>query len=261
MNKLWASLLVAVLIIGASAAGIYFDIIPALWQSDEVTRIKKAGVLVVGVDAAYPPLESTLPDGTIVGYDADIAKLIADKLGVTLQLKNTSFDTIFDALEKGSVDLVISSVSITPEREKRMRFSSPYFSSGQVLIALSSANAITGTSDVKGKRIGVQADTTSKEQALLLTDAAMVMDYKDYDGAAVDLKSGKIQAIIIDYPAGVELVKKSGGIRIVGTPFTTESYGIAIPLSHGHLQEFINQLIADGKETGELQQIQDKWFK
>lgn len=261
MNKLWASFMIAVLIVGVAVAGIYVGIIPSGWKPDEITRIKKAGVLVVGVDATYPPLESMLPDGTIVGYDADIAKLIAAKLGVTLQLKNTPFDTIFDALENGSVDIVISSVSITPEREKRMLFSAPYFASGQVLIVAQNTTGITNTSDLNGKRIGVQADTTSKEQALLLTKANMVVDYKDYDAAAVDLKNGKIQAIIIDYPAGADLVKKTGGIRIVGTPFTTESYGIALPLSATHLQALINELIADGKETGELQQIQDTWFK
>ncbi len=261
MSSLWKSFVLAVILVAVVVTGIYSGILPSGWRSDEIARIKKAGVLVVGLDATYPPLESVLPDGTIVGYDPDIARLIADKLGVTLQLKNTPFDTIFDALEQGEVDIVISSVSITPERKKRMLFSDPYFASGQVLIVPEGVAGVTSISDINGKRLGVQADTTSKEQALVLTDAKSVVDYKDYDEAVIDLKNGKIQGIIIDYPAGVELAKKAGGIRIVGTPFTTESYGIALPSTASRLQPVINQLIADWKETGELQLIQDKWFK
>src|SRR5438045_144821 len=95
-------------------------------------RVRKSGELRVGTDATYPPFESA-EGGDFSGFDIDLANAIARELGVKARFINASFDGIFPALQNGTFDVVMSSVTVTPERSASMLFSDPYYDSGQLI--------------------------------------------------------------------------------------------------------------------------------
>ena len=227
----------------------------------EVAKIRQAGALVIATDATYPPLEYVDDNSKIVGFDIDLANEIAKGLGVSAQIKNVSFDKIFDALKAGDVDVIISSVTITSERQKEMLFSTPYLNAGQILV-VASDSSIAEVADLKGKAVGVQAETTSQKEALKYTEKSMVKSYADYTPAKRDLIAGKIQAIIIDYPAGVAMAQDFGEqLKVVGKPFTSEFYGVAVANGRTGLLSAVDGVIASLKRTGRLSQLENLWFK
>jgi len=254
--------LIIIAIILIAAAGWWYFIKPQGVTSTEVAQIKTAGKLVVATDATYPPLEYQNEKGEMVGFDIDLAREIANDLNVSLELRNVSFDKIFDVLKNGEVDLVISSVTITSEREKEMDFSNPYLNAGQVIVVKEGNSDIGGVTDLEAKKVGVQKDTTSETEALKYSEPGNVKKYLDYTPAKADLLAGRIDAIVIDYPAGVAMAQASGGlISVVGKPFTSEFYGVTLAKGQTALTNAVNNTIARLKRTGRLGELENVWFK
>jgi polar amino acid transport system substrate-binding protein len=197
--------------------------------------------------------------GQIVGFDADLASQIAKDLKVELELINIPFDNIFDALEKGEVDLVISSVTITTERQKTMLFSAPYLNAGQVVVTKIGASDISSVTDLKGRKVGVQGGTTSETEAVKY--GAIISKYADYDLAKSDLVAGKIDALIIDYPAGISMAQSSNErLQVTGNPFTSEFYGVVAQLTKNGLMSSVDHTISRLKSSGDLGRLQHLWF-
>lgn len=260
LNKKIISI-IGILLIVAVVAFLYFRNISGNGVSGPtITRIKESGKLVVATDATYPPMEYVNENKEIVGYDIDVAKEIADSLDVELEIKNVAWDNIFDTLRAGEVDLIISSVTIKPERAKTMRFSNPYFNAGQIIIVSQGNTDIASEESLDGKKIGVQEKTTSEEEALKLTSSDKVISYADYTITPEDLLGEKLDAIIIDYPAGKSLVKDNPGLKIVGEPFTDEFYGVASHLDNIDLSNFVNSVISKLKRSNYLSELEDTWL-
>lgn len=227
--------------------------------SKELMAIKEKGALVVGTDATYPPLEYE-KGGKIIGFDIDLATEIATDLKVPLEIKNISFDKIFTALANNEVDLIISSVTITDERQKNMNFSTPYLNAGQVIVVDNDNKTILSVDDLKNQPVGTQIDTTSMTEAVKYTDK--IKEYPDYNKAQDDLLAGKIKAIIIDYPAGISMTQTSNGkLKVVDNPFTTEFYGVAVNKSKKDLLLQVNDTITRIKKSGRISELEDFWFK
>lgn len=260
-------ILAVIALIGAIVGG-YFLVskgkisIPSTSSSPEIAEVKNKGKIVVGTDATYPPLEYKNEKGEIVGFDLDLAKEIAGGMKVDLEVKNISFDKIFSALEKGEIDLIISSVTITSERQKTMDFSTPYLNAGQVVVVNKDNQEIMDIHDIKESLVGVQSSTTSEEEALKYTDKGNVKKYPDYVLAKTDLLAGKIDAIIIDYPAGISLSQDSGGeLKVIGKPFTSEFYGVVVAKGKSGLVGVVDDIIAKLKKSGRLSEIENTWFR
>ena len=224
-----------------------------------VEKIIQRGTLIVGTDATYPPLESIGENGEIVGFDVDLAKEIGKQMGVEVKLVDISFDNIFTRLEKGDIDMIMSSVTITPARAEKYAFSNPYFNAGQAIVVNKTNTTIKGVVELKGKKIGIQPGTTSQEEALRYTNKELVLEYPDYLKAASDLLLNKIDAMIMDYPAGVGLVQETPQLQVVGGPFTQEFYGVVIRKDESDLAIFVNQSLSKLKSSGKLVQIQKNW--
>ena len=224
-------------------------------------KIKEQGEIIVGTDATYPPMESIDEEGNFFGMDIDIAKEIASDLGVKAKFKNIIWEEVFAAVKQGEVDMIISSITITPERAKTMSFSDPYFNAGQVIvIRTDKKEIIKGVEDLVGHALGVQTETTSEKEAKKYTAPALVKSYENYDLAKEDLLGGEIDAIIIDYPAAVGMVVREKDLQIVGTPFTQEFYGIATQKNQKALLSQINRTIRRLKREEELKVLEEKWL-
>lgn len=231
-----------------------------------ISEIKKRGYLIVGTSADFPPFEFVNKKGQIVGLDIDIAKKIADALGVKLVIKDMAFDALIPALLSKDVDIVIAGMTITKEREKMVAFSIPYFEADQAAVVLKSNNNIKNVSDLVGKIIGVQQGTTGDLWVTNnLVKKGLVKDdnVKRYDRvtiALLELKKGTVQVVIIDKPVAETYVKLDPSLKIAFVIKTGEKYGIAIRKSDKELLNLINKVLESMKQSGELEKLIKKWF-
>lgn len=227
---------------------------------NSLARVKRAGVIVFGSDTTYAPFEWIDPQtGNAVGFDVDLANLLASKIGVKAQIVTADFSGIIPALQTGKFDAIISSLTITDERKKEVDFSDPYYNSGQILAVQSSNNSITKPEDLVGKTVGVQTGTTGEEAAKQIK-GAIVKSYPDIQLALSDLEIGRIDAVINDLPVSLYYAKTHPKIKLVGSLFTTEQYGIAFRKDEPELRDAINNALKEIKADGEYSALYKKWF-
>lgn len=185
---------------------------------------------------------------------------IAEKIGRTAAFQDTSFETIFRDVGQGKFEAVISAATITPEREKAVDFSNPYYLSEQAVL-VKEGSAIKSLSDLQGKTVGVQQGTTGQELAKEKSGASEIRPYPEGPDAVNALKAGTVEAVVIDAPVAQDAVEKSGGIEIAENVPTEEDYGIAVAQGNTELLEEINHGLKEVEEDGTYATIYKKWFK
>ena len=232
---------------------------------NSLSQVRRRGSLIVGSSIPFGFMEFRNAENQLDGVDIDIAKEIASRLRVKLEIKNYGWKDMFVALNNDQIDLALSGIAITPERQKMILFSDPYFSSGQVIITRHDNKTIFGVKDLAGKKIAAQAGTTSYDEAKKYVAEDLIAAYPGFSystgspNIVNDLKDGKFEAAIIDYIEALNIIKDEQDIKIVGTPFTSENYGIAVRVGHDSLIREVNSILADMKEDGRLEAIRTKW--
>jgi polar amino acid transport system substrate-binding protein len=216
------------------------------------------GQLLVGTDTPYPPFEIGQPPD-ISGYDIDVVKAVAEEIGVEATFQDTSFDTIFRDTGNGQFDLAAAASTITPEREKVVDFSDPYYSSVGALVVTEDSD-IASFDDVAGKIVGAQDGTTFEEYANDQTDASEVRGYPEGPDAFSALKTGQVEAVIIDQPVAVDAVEKQGGIEIVAEQEVDELFGFPVAQDNDALREAVNDALDKIKGDGTLADLYEKYF-
>jgi polar amino acid transport system substrate-binding protein len=229
------------------------------WSKTVLDEIRARGELVVGSDAAYPPFEFVDKDGNIVGIDIDIAKAIADHLKVKLRVVNTSFDGIIPALLAKKFDMIISAMTITPERAKQVDFSIPYYNAGQLITVREDDNRIKSEKDLQGKIVAVQLGTTGQFYAESLPGIKEIRKFETVDGAFLELKNGRVDAVIADDLTSLAFVRSTKGLKVINKLLTKEQYGIAVRKEDKALLREINIVIARLKKEGVIEKLREKW--
>jgi ABC-type amino acid transport substrate-binding protein len=219
----------------------------------------KEGQLLVGTDTPYPPFEIGQPPD-ITGYDIEVGRAVAQKLGLQPTFQDTSFDTIFRDLSQGKFDFVLAATTITPEREQKVDFSDPYYAADQALVVTPGSDIRT-PEDLADKTVGAQDGTTGEDYANDETDASDVRGFPEGPDAINALKAGQVDATIIDEPVAVDALEKSGGIEIATRIPTGELYGIPIAQDNDALREQINQALQEMKDDGTIAELYQKYFK
>ncbi len=231
----------------------------SLLAQTALERVRQSGELRVGTDATYPPFESAEGD-SYSGFDIDLMEAIAREMGVRARFINAGFDGIFPALQNGSFDAVISSVTITDERKAAMLFSDPYYDSGQLIAVREETQGIDKPDDLKGKTVGVQINTTAQYD-LEKREGVTVNKDNTIDLALLNLQNKRIDAVVGDAPVLKYMIFKSfRGLKTVGRRFTDEKFGIAVAQGNEALVAEINKALKNIKESGEYDQIHEKWF-
>lgn len=227
-------------------------------NQDTLERIRTEKVIRVGTDATYPPFETRdIETGKIVGFDVDLIHEIAEKLGARVEFQVVPFDGILAALRSGKFDAVISALTITKERAQAVRFSKPYYAAGQS-IAIRSDSEIRGAEDLKGRRIGVQLGTTG-EIAAKRVAYAEVISFDAIGAALIDLRNGRLDAVIADTPTTALFTREHTEIRIVGEPITRESYGIAFRIQDADLKKAVDEILDEFEESGRMEELRGRW--
>ena len=226
------------------------------------------GVLRVASAFPDPPFEVTV-DGRQTGFDRELMRLISDGLGLTLhqvRYSGDDFNRIFDGLDEGSYDAVISGTTITPERDRVALFSEPYLEFDQGLaVNVRRDPQIKSSDDLHGLVVGIQVGNTSDLVArkLLARGAIEDIKYYPYHGiltALDDLSAGRIGAIIKLFPVLSWLVEDRGELAVIEQIPTHEKLGIAFARTNTGLCQEVNKSLASVKGSGKFAALRRKWI-
>ncbi|HMM19528.1 MAG TPA: basic amino acid ABC transporter substrate-binding protein [Selenomonadales bacterium] len=223
---------------------------------------EQAKVLKVGMDAAFAPFEfQDDKSKDYTGFDVDLINAIGKQMGYEVKIQNTGFDGLIPALEAGNIDVIISAMTITEERAKKVNFSKPYYKSGLSIVVKSDNNTIKGFKDLEGKQIAVQIGSTGAVEAKKIKDAK-IREFNTVPEAFLELKAGGVDAVVNDLPVNDYYIAKSGAkdAKLVGDLLTAEDYGIATTKKNAELAQKIDKALEELKTNGEYAKIFEKWF-
>ena len=255
-----AGLVVALaLVLGASGAAFAVEA-PAL------SRIVKAGELRVGMSGTQPPFTVKSKSGKLIGFEVDVANLLASAMGVELTLVEKPFGQLLSALEAGEVDLVMSGMTMTPERNLRVAFVGPYIVSGKSILTKSSTlAAIQETEDIDQSQVKLVAlaGSTSEKFVKKVLPKTQLTTTKDYDEAVAAVLGGGADAMVADFPicALTVLRHPDAGLATLARPLTIEPIGVALPAGDSLLLNMVENYLGALEGIGLLDELEKKWFE
>ena len=232
-------------------------------KSDGLTL--KKGVLSVGMEIGYPPMEYLASDGrTPIGFDVSMANAIADKLGLTLELIDTAWDGIFAGVNTDKYDCIMSSVTINPARLAVHNFSKPYIQNTlAIVLRTDSTLDVSAPEDLAGLNVAYQEETTSDTFMTELADGGLVFTPREYDKVMYcfnEMALGRVDVIVTDLLVAYEYVAHPDTLFKIVWQGGEEEFGICLKKGNDALTEAINKALDELYEDGTLQQISDDIF-
>jgi polar amino acid transport system substrate-binding protein len=226
-------------------------------------KIKSRGYLIAGVQDSVVPF-GYVDQGTqgIVGFDVDICRQIADKLGVDLKLKPVSSSNRISMLAQGSVDMLAATMTHTFTREKSIDFSLTYFQTGQRIL-VSKGSGIESADDLAGKSVGVVRGSSSEKNIKHVQPDCEVRSFESYPKAFAALQQSGVNALTSDATILLGLKNSSpnpDSWRIVGDSLSHEPYGLGLPENDSDFRDFVNKALVDMWNSGVYHEIYTKWF-
>lgn len=213
-------------------------------------KVVKRGKLVVAISPDYAPFEfKTLVNGkdTIVGADVELAKAIADELGVKLELSSMSFDNVLSSLQTGKADIAISGLSATKERKNAYDFSDPYYETeNAILVKTSNLDKFTSISSSSGQKVAVQKGTIEEGLAKDQLKDSKIVSLTAMGEAINELKSGQVQAVDLEKPVAEGYLSQNSDIALAGFALKTsdgDAKAVAMPKGSGEMVKTVNKVI------------------
>ncbi len=234
--------------------------------SGNLQRIQEQGELVVGVSGNMPPMNMTDKSGKLIGLDVDLARVMAGAMGVSLRLEPMAFADLLPALEAGNVDVIVSNMTMTPERNLRAAFVGPYFNSGKCVLSkietLAKAQEVETINQTDVRLTALQG-STSQVFIEELAPKAQFTSARDYDEAVNLVLTDKVHAMIADYPICVVSVlrHKDAGLISVITTLIYEPIGVALPAGDAQFINWTENFLHRMEKTNQLQLLRRRWFE
>jgi polar amino acid transport system substrate-binding protein len=233
--------------------------------SPVLDRIQQSGQLVVGTMGNMPPLNMTSKDGDIFGLEADLARMLAEAMDVNVKFVTKPFNELLPALQTGQVDMVLSGMTITPERNRKVAFIGPYFISGKAFLTkmktIADADEAADANNPNTKIVALKG-STSQAFAEAFLDKTTLFAAENYDEAVDMILQDKADAMIADYPICIVSVFRypDAGLLSVVTQLTYEPIGIAIPANDPLLMNWTRNTLNNIEGSGMLDELKLKWF-
>ena len=230
-----------------------------------ITRIQKSGKLVLGTSGTMPPMTEKLKSGKVVGLDIDLANMMADTMGVKLVIKVMPFEKLIPALESGKVDVVLSNMTINPSRNLHVAFVGPYMNSGKCMITREEKIAKADKPEKLNRQqtsIAVLKGSTSEDFARTLLSKAKVVPVKDYATGIELVRTGKVKAMLSDYPICVSVTRQHAdeGFVTIFSTLTYEPIGVALPGNDPLFINWMENFLERIDQVGLLQMLGTKWM-
>ena len=235
-------------------------------NSPVLDRIVMNGELVVGTAASMPPLNMTTKDGEIIGMEIDLAKAMAESMGVKLRLEAMQFHELLPALEAGRIDMILSGMTITPQRNMKVAFVGPYFKSGKaILTKLPSMAQAQTPEDVNDPRKSIVTlrGSTSEQFVKDNLHKVRLVSANSYDEAVDMVIKGKVDALFADYTICVVTIFRypEEELLTVVSPLTYEPLGIALPANDPLFVNWVDNYLTTLEDSGALEELTWEWFQ
>jgi len=219
--------------------------------------------LIMGTESTFPPYEFRNDKNELVGFDVDLATIIAKKLNRELKIEDMAFDSLIPALLSGKIDMVVAGMTITEERKKKVAFSDPYYETGLVWVVRVDDDRIKTVDDLKGKTLSTQTGTTSDIQASKIEGVKMKR-FQQFTDAFLEVSAKRADACIVNEPTAIDYVSKHAEVKIAGKlkfeGAERQFNGIAVRQEDKELLAGINKVLKEIKDSGEYDKMVDKWF-
>ncbi len=233
-------------------------------EPNSLEAIIEKGEFVLGLDDSFPPMGFRDDNGDIVGFDIDLAKVVAERMGVELVVKPVDWDGIALSLKNGDIDVIWNGLTITDERKETMGFTKPYLNNRQIIIVRVDSDIAT-KADLEGKVVGVQLGSSSD---IALNNEPEVADkvddvrkYSNNVEALLDLANEGTDAVVVDEIVGrYYIAKKPDTYKVLEDYFTDEEYGVGYRKEDTEFGEELDRIMDEMKADGTADAISEEWF-
>ena len=240
-----------------AASGTAASVAPA--AGDQLSNIQSSGKLIVALEGAWQPWSFHDESDTLVGYDVEVSRAIAEKLGLELQIDDMDFDAALLSVQQGKADIAMAGITVTDERMAVMSFSDSYATGIQSVIVPEGSD-IASVDDLAGKKIGTQRGTTGYLYCSDDFGEDAVVAYDNGLTAVQALNNGQVDAVVIDNEPAKAYVESNPGLKILDTSYAEEDYAIGMAKGNTALLEAVNAALEELKADGTLQAIVDKYI-
>ena len=238
----------------------------ALAEDNSLQAILDKKTFILGLDDSFPPMGFRDENNEIVGFDIDVAKAVAEKLGVEFIAQPIAWDAKELELNSGNIDCIWNGMSITPERQESMAMTWPYLNN-QMIFYVKADSGIATLDDLAGKVVAVQNGSYAEELLngdyanLAETFEGDILGYDEYLTALMDLQNGGCDAVLVDLVVGEYKVSGMGAEDLIAGPaLADDNYGIGFRKDDIALRDKVQEILIEMKADGSLAEICAKWF-
>ena len=228
-----------------------------------VTAEAAGGTLIVGFDQDFPPMGFVGDNGEYTGFDLNLAKEVASRLGLEYKAQPIAWDSKDMELESGNIDCIWNGFTITG-REDDYIWTTPYMANKQVFVVANDSD-IKSQADLAGKVVEVQADSSAeaalKENQDLANTFGQLLTTPDYNTAFMDLEQGAVDAVAMDViVAGYQIKQRNADFKILDDTLSAEEYGVGFKKGNTELRDKVQGALEEMAADGTLAKISDEWF-
>ncbi len=231
---------------------------------DSLNALKERGVFVLGLDASFPPMGYTDDDGNIIGYDIDLAKEVASRLGVEFKAQPIDWDAKEMELSTGKIDCIWNGFTMSEERSKALAFTRPYLANDQVVV-VKKDSVFNNLKDLAGKKVGLQTGSSAQDAVEgneeFKNSLKELVYFKDNMTALNDLAVGGIDAVVMDsVVANYSIAQTKKPLRLLSESLAKESYGVGFRKNDVKLRDEVQKILDEMEQDGTVANISTKWF-
>jgi polar amino acid transport system substrate-binding protein len=238
-----------------------FSVMAGCSSKSPTAQDKKS--LVIGVDDTFAPMGFRDKNNNLVGFDIDYAKAAAKKMGTSVKFQPIDWSTKEAELSSGRIDLIWNGYTITDERKQKVLFTKPYLKNSQVIVTRADSN-IKKLDDLAGKVVGLQSQSSAADAlnaSTIKSKIKTVSEYKTNDLALTDLKTGRLDAVVIDEVViNYYMSLQKDSYKVLGESLAPEEYGVGVKKGNEALLNKLQKALDEMNQDGTAAKISEKWF-
>ena len=232
---------------------------------NSLQKVKENGKLVLGLDDTLAPMGFRDDNGEIVGFDIDLAREVANRLGVELEAKPIDWSSAILSLKKGDVDVIWNGFAVNESRKQQVNFTKPYLYNRLMIAKYSDRDDINSKEELKGKIVGVQSGSSNYETLVndpVSKEIKEIRQYDSYVNAFLDLEAKRIDAVIVDEIVARYYISKENSdfTLLEDKPITSQYLSVGLRKTDTELLNAIDKALDDMRADGKAAEISTKWF-